>query len=134
MKRSPLKRRIKPKSSTYWRKKCVQWAKEKAKERDGFICLHCGRKKEDGWQMHGSHILPEGVYVSMSADPENIICLCATCHNGGPWANNRNRSWHGDPLYFSDWFRNKWPGRYEKLLEKAQPLKVINWEEKWKEI
>src|SRR3990167_7895746 len=126
----PIRRTKQPKkhSSTYWRKKCVAWAKTKAKERDGWKCLHCGRTKEQGWQMHGSHILPEGTYISMSADPENILTLCAKCHTGGMWKNAKEPAWHTDPVYFGRWTEEKFPGLYDKLRKKAQDIKVVNWE------
>src|SRR3990167_4049610 len=76
-------KRVTVKSSNWWRKKCVEIAKKKAKELVNYTCEHCGRTKKDGWQIHGSHIYSEGVYKSMSADVDNILALCATCHTGG---------------------------------------------------
>ena len=132
----PLKRKKQPKkhSSTYWRKKCVWWAKIKAKERDGYQCQFCGIGK-DQKQIHASHILPEEAYPLMSAEPFNIIALCATHHTGG-WFNNTEPSWHEDPMYFSDWFNNKWPRRYKKLRAMAEEKKkhIVNWEKQWSEI
>lgn len=130
----PLQRRKdKKRSPTYYRKKCVTWAKTEAKKRDGYICQHCGRSKDQGWQIHGSHILPEGTYVSMSADVDNIIALCATCHTGG-WRGNKNTSWHNDPIYFAEWFNKKYPGKYSELRKRSQDIIVVNWENKWEEI
>ena len=137
MKRSWIKRRRPLKKSTTWyRKRCVLWAKLEAKQRDNWTCQYCGKKKGEV-QIHGSHILPEGTYVSMSADPENIIALCAEHHVagiGGFLGRSREPSWHGDPIHFAKWFNEKWPGRYNKLLLKARELKVVNWEERWSEI
>jgi len=135
MKRSPLKRKSKH-SPTHWRKKCVTWAKLKARERDNDSCQYCGASRANGYVIHGSHILPEGAYVSMSAEPDNIIALCAVHHLAGsnPRMGKSEPSWHGDPLLFSEWFNKKWPGRYQKLFLKARELKVIDWEKKWKEI
>src|SRR3990167_709233 len=112
-----IKRKLKKRSSTYFRKKCVQWAKIQAKERVGYVCEHCGANKAQGKQMHGSHILSEGTHPNMSDKPENILCLCADCHVGGFWKNSKRPSWHDDPMYFGDWFNKKWPGRYQALLE-----------------
>ena len=136
MKKSSLKRGVKKYSPTHWRKKCVTWAKLEARRRDGDRCQFCGVSRKQGYSIHGSHILPEGAYVSMSADPENIIALCAVHHLSGanPRMGYKEPSWHGDPLFFASWFKKKWPGRYEKLLLKARKLKVIDWEKKWKEI
>ena len=128
MRRSPLRK----KSNTYWRKKCVEIAKTQAKERDNWTCQHCGRTKAQGWQMQGSHILPEGTYVSMSADIDNILCLCVACHTGGSFL--RGKSWHGDPLYFAEWFNEKYPGKHQELRERAQKQKIINWEKRYYEL
>lgn len=84
--------------------------------------------------MHGSHILPEGTYISMSADPENIITLCATCHTGGMWKNAKTPAWHTDPVYFGRWTEQKYPGLYDRLYKKAQQIKIINWQQRWEEI
>ena len=100
---------MKKRSPIYWRKKCLTLAKDEAKKRAGYKCEHCGRTKEQGWQMHGSHIYSEGVYKSMSADADNILCLCATCHTGGFFGGSLKPSWHEDPIYFSNWFNEKYP-------------------------
>lgn len=133
-------KKIKKKSSTFYRKKCVTWAKLEARKRDGDICQHCGKSKASGWVIHGSHILPEGAYPLMSSEPYNIIALCAICHMGGysSWGIGIAKvpSWHGDPMYFSGWFEKKWPGRYKELREMAEEKRthVVNWEARWNEI
>ncbi len=130
---------MKRKSPTYWRKKCVAWAKEQAKKRDNYTCQYCHKTKAQGWQMHGSHILPEGSYPLMSADPRNILCLCAEHHVAGMSAymgNSREPSWHGDPLFFASWFNKKYPGLEKELREINDERKnhLINWEARWSEI
>lgn len=125
----------KKKSQSWYRKKCVEIAKDKAKERDGYKCRHCGSTKEQGWRIHGSHIYSEGIYKSMSADIDNIIALCAKCHvGGGAWANKSTQSWHEDPMYFSDWFRDKYPELAKTLRLRSQKVQVINWEARYKEM
>ena len=121
----------KKKTNEYWRKKCVERAKKEAKELVDYICEHCGRSKKQGWQMHGSHIYSEGVYKSMSADIDNILCLCATCHTGGFFGGSNKPSWHEDPIYFADWFLKKYPERAKKLKIRAKKIKIINWELKY---
>src|SRR3990167_2683787 len=122
MKRKKLKKR----SSTFYRKKCVNKAKQEAKERDKFICQKCGKKVE-GQNAHGSHILPEGAYPLMSAEPNNILCFCYHCHIN--W-------WHKSPLEATEWFNEKWPGRYQEQRKQAdEKLKhIVNWEQEWNEI
>lgn len=139
MKKSGLKRGIKKHSPTYWRKKCVVWAKLEARKRDRDQCQYCGATREQGYSIHGSHILPEGAYVSMSAEPDNIIALCAVHHLSGvnPRMGKKEPSWHSHPLLFAEWFRLKWPGRKEQLYKKAQEsLKnsPIDWKKRFEEI
>lgn len=89
-------------------------------------CEKCGVSALKA-QMHGSHIMPV-TYAATAADLENILCLCAGCHN------MRNDSWHHDIIGNARWFEQKWPGRYDKLQAKAisysqNPFPKINWEE-----
>lgn len=130
-------RRIRTHSPTWYRKKCVAWAKKKAKERDGYACQFCG-KKGTGMQIHGSHILPEGAYPLMSAEPYNIISLCAEHHVGGsnPYMNRAFESWHSHPLKFAAWFEGRWPGRFQELRDMNEEKKrhLVNWQKRWEEI
>lgn len=122
----PRKRTKQPKkhSATYWRKKCVTWAKLEAKERDNFICQKCGKKVE-GMNAHGSHIYNEGTYRSMSADPDNILTMCYYCHIN--W-------WHKNPISAAAWMWEKYPELTEKLRKRSQIIKVIDWKKRWEEI
>src|SRR3990167_9753763 len=136
----PPKRTKQPKkhSSTYYRKKCTTWAKLEARKRDGDRCQYCGVSRASGASIHGSHILPEGAYPLMSAEPYNIIALCAVHHFSGanPRMGSSEPSWHGDPTLFTAWFNKKWPGRIKELrdMDKEANRHVINWEQKWQEI
>lgn len=111
------------------RKKCVTLAKQIARLLAGEECEHCHKKKIDGWQMQGSHIYPEGIYRSMSADVDNILCLCAACHTGGFWKNSTKSSWHDDPVYFVGWFETKYPERALILKKRANqpPVQADEW-------
>ena len=117
---------MKKKSPTWYRKKCVANAKLEAKKRDKGICQRCSKKVE-GANAHGSHILNEGSYPLMSAEPYNIILLCYYDHIN--W-------WHKSPLDASKWFNEKWPGRYKELWEMAEEKKkhVVNWKLKYEEL
>lgn len=130
-------KKSKKKSPTWYRKKCVAKAKLLAKTRDGFRCQYCG-KTGTGMQMHGSHILPEGAYPLMSADPYNIIALCAEHHVGGSnsYMNKTFESWHSHPLKFAAWFEDKWPGRFTELrsTNEERKMHLINWEARWEEM
>ena len=111
------------KKSSYWRKRCVKKSKDEAKRLANYTCERCGRTRP--YTMHGSHILPEGAHVSMSADVDNILCLCFRCHFY--W-------WHKNPLDAAAWFDKKWPERKKELLKRARVMRVVNWEKKWKDI
>ena len=125
-KRPKVKKKPKKKSPTHYRKLCVADAKTKAKERDKGICQRCGKKVE-GANAHGSHILNEGAYPLMSAEVDNIILLCYYDHIN--W-------WHKNPFEVSQWFEEKWPGRYKELREMADEKKkhIVNWQKRWEEI
>ena len=135
MKRTRL-RKSKERSTTWWRNKCVVIAKLLARARDNDTCQFCGKSKGQGYVIHGSHVLPEGTYKSMSADVDNIIALCAVHHLSGanPRMGSKEPSWHGDPLYFAEWFNKKYPGRHQELRIRAQVMKIVNWEQKYKEL
>lgn len=112
--------------------KAVTLAKDIAKERDGWKCMKCGKRKSDGWQIHGAHIVPVS-FDATAADPENIIALCAACHSMGKY------SAHDNPTDFSAWLEFFYPGRAEKMRMIAyeydkNPFPKIDWEEKIKEL
>jgi hypothetical protein len=121
---------------TYWRKKCVTLAKLIARKRDGDRCRYCGRSKEQGYSIHGSHVLPEGTYVSMSADPDNIIALCSQHHMSGanPRMGTKEPSWHSHPLLFGEWFRTTYPEHAKMLQERSRILQVVDWEKRYQEL
>lgn len=125
-------------SPTWYRKKCVAWAKLEARKRDGDMCQYCGVRRSDGAAIHGSHVLPEGAYPLMSAEPYNIIALCAQHHLAGanPRMGASVPSWHGDPILFAQWFEQRWPGRYKELraMNEERKSHLANWEQRWKEI
>jgi hypothetical protein len=117
------------------RKKCVKIAKDISKTKAGYRCQYdgCSRTKDNGFQMHGSHIYGENSHKSMSADPDNILCLCAVHHTGGFWKNAKEISWHESPMEMAEWFMNKFPERYQKLKErswKSQHCDIIFWTKK----
>lgn len=105
----------------------IKLAKDIAKLRDGYICQKCYRSKEQGWAIHGAHIMPV-TYGGTAADPENILSLCAKCHSMG------KTSAHQDPVGFGNWYESMYPGKYKKLRNKAikydkNPFPKIDWEE-----
>lgn len=119
-----LRKTPKKHSPTWYRKRCVAWAKKTAKERDKYICQKCGKKVE-GMNAHGSHIYNEGTYRSMSADPDNILTMCYYCHIN--W-------WHKSPLDAAAWFKEKYPELFKELRKRAQTIVIVNWQKRWEEI
>jgi len=108
------------------RKRAVTMAKRIVREKSGFRCVKCG-KGEPLNQTQGSHILPEGRYPGMSADLDNILCLCAGCHM---WSSD---SWHENPLAAAEFFHERYPGLYDTLKERAKdttPKDSTFWERK----
>jgi 5-methylcytosine-specific restriction endonuclease McrA len=55
-------------------------------ERDGYVCVTCGRSKADGFQMQAGHLYPMGHTGSnnkLSWDEFNVHCQCARCNGPG---------------------------------------------------
>ena len=96
----------------------IKLAKQISKTRQNYECEKCDKTLARGWQMHGAHIMPV-TWAKTAAMPENILCLCASCHSMG------SNSQHQDPIPFSRWFDAKWPGRYDEL-SKAQEDRVLD--------
>jgi len=91
---------------------------EVVKLRDDYTCQRC-MKKCSGFGAHWSHIYSRSRY-SMRWDLLNSVCMCAGCHL---W-------YHGYPTMSGEWFKKKWPHRYDYLqAERKKPLRPIkDWE------
>jgi hypothetical protein len=119
------------------RKRCVKIAKDIAKIKVGYKCEYdgCPRSKKNGYQMHGSHIHGENSHKSMSADVDNILCICAVHHTGGMWHNATEISWHESPRLMVEWFRLKFPERDAELIRRSRISVVCDlnfWQKKHK--
>ena len=100
------------------RHKCVGLAKKIVRIRSNYTCDYCGVKKPPK-SIHGSHIFSEGCYRAMSADLDNIIALCYTHHLG--WSRNQKEpSWHNNPVEMVEWFRKKYSKRYSILKSRSK--------------
>lgn len=114
-----------------YKKLAITLAKTIAKQRANYICEKCYRSRQQGWAMHGAHIMPV-TYAATAADPHNIICLCASCHSMGP------KSSHQNPIDFGRWFDEKYPGRYDSLRHKAlahaKNTARINWQKIYEDL
>ena len=49
--------------------------------RDSFICRMCGRLETDTSKLHADHKTPHRGDMALFLDPDNVWCLCETCHN-----------------------------------------------------
>jgi len=107
---------LKTKTNNWYRKECVKVAKLIAKQLAKYRCINpgCHRTAENGFQMHGSHILSEGKYHRMSVEVKNIMCQCAYHHI----------DWHENPL-LQGWFEERFPGLKKELLEMDKELSKI---------
>lgn len=59
---------------------------EYIRKRDKGKCVTCGRKKEDGYQIHAGHLFPVGLVGSnnqLSWDEDNVYAQCAYCNMVG---------------------------------------------------
>lgn len=122
--KKPVKR-----TEEWWRKKCVTDAKRLARIKANFKCAYCGLGNPQ-YQTHGSHVYNEGVYKSMSADVDNILCLCAGHHSTAPGRRPKNWNWHANPIDAINWFNEKYPKLSKKLCLRSQKTLRINWEKK----
>lgn len=109
--------------------KCIELAKKIVRMKANYKCAYCGLG-EPRYRTHGSHIYGVGAYPDMSADLDNILCLCATHHIGGYWKNSKEVSWHESPMEMTEWFREKYPERHRQLKIRTQTIIKNNWEEK----
>lgn len=101
----------KPKKTTL-KKKLEKLVAQYVKQRDGNICQKC-LKYVEGANCHASHVIPKSMGNQFRFDPLNLKVLCFKCHIG--W-------WHKEPVRAGEWFKEKFPDRYEYLY--GQPRKT----------
>ena len=95
------------------KKRLETLVKDSVKKRDENTCQHCGKYVE-GSDCHGSHVIPVSAGNQYRFDPINIKVLCYHCHLN--W-------WHKNPIEATEWFKNKFPERYDYLF--GQPRKTV---------
>jgi len=119
------------------RKRCVNLAKQINKEINKYKCEYCGIGKPQRI-IHSHHIFSEGLNKSMSADIDNLICLCWLHHLGGLHSvSTKIFSFHGHPADAMAWFQDKFPEKYTLLLERSRQTNKtdrIFWEKKLEEL
>jgi 5-methylcytosine-specific restriction endonuclease McrA len=70
-----------------------------------FTCEYCG--KSSG--ITDCHHIISRTNLRLRHDPNNLICLCKSCHCFG------SGSFHKNPLVTMEWFKENHPKRYEYL-------------------
>jgi 5-methylcytosine-specific restriction endonuclease McrA len=75
------------------------------RQRDDNTCQWCGKKGLVGFDSQISHIIPKGRSTYLRWDMNNLILLCAYCHN---------EKWHKLSLG-RKWFDPKYPERVQYL-------------------
>lgn len=119
------------------RDKCVILAKKIVRHQSNYTCAYCG-KSEPEVHTHGSHIYAEGINRAMSADLDNILCICSVHHLAHSYWNSANHwSWHGTPIEAHNWFKAKYPERAKVLLARSriqQQADLFFWQKKLAEL
>ena len=115
------------------RKRAVAMAKEINKILAGYLCEYCHTGKPFK-RVESHHIFNEGHHISMSADPDNMICLCSLHHGNGRFvARSGTFGFHRTPAEAMEWFKEKHPERYQSLKErtwKSETCTIEYWKEK----
>jgi len=91
------------------------------KERDKYRCQVCEKcfKNAKPQALQMAHILSKENYPSLKMDSNNVLCLCYYHHNNAPISS------HLDGFAFTEFFKNKFPDRYNYLLKKMNESKIL---------
>ena len=94
------------------------WSKS-VKERDNYVCQVCQKsfKYAKPQSIQSAHILSKENYPELMYDLNNGLVLCFRDHK------NSSISSHLDGFAFTQWFKEKFPDRYEYLVNKLKELK-----------
>ena len=82
------------------------------KLRDRNICQWCGKYVE-GVNAHCSHVIPKSHGNALRFDEMNMKILCWHCHIN---------IFHKNPLEAAEWFKGKFPERWEYLQTKKNEI------------
>ena len=99
------------------KKKLLELIKTYVKKRDNYTCQRSGQKVE-GSNCHVSHVIPVSHGNALAFDPLNMKVL--SYHNHINW-------WHKNPLEAAEWFKTKFPDRWEYLQKHKND--VVKWKE-----
>lgn len=82
------------------------------RRRDKNTCQWCGKKVEKT-NAHTSHVIPKSHGNVLRYDDLNLKLLCFHCHIN---------KFHKNPLESAEWFKKKFPDRYEHIQEKKEQI------------
>lgn len=99
------------------KKRLMELVKQKVRERDNYTCQRTGQKVE-GSNCHVSHVIPVSAGNALAFDMLNMKVL--SYHSHLNW-------WHKNPIEAAEWFKNKFPDRWEYL--QANKNKLVHWKE-----
>lgn len=101
------------------KKICMGLVKNIVSIRDGDVCQKC-QERVYGSNRHRSHVIPVSAGNKLAFDELNMKILCYHCHMN--W-------WHKNPLEAQVWFKEKFPQRFEYLMENRgiQIMKYTDW-------
>ena len=104
------------------RKLLTLWS-EVSREKENFSCIFCGARREDPNPLNPSiknkidchHALQKYIKnCPLKFDIRNAIVLCAKHHKF-----DGETSAHKSPIVFYDWFRQKFPEKYQFILKNS---------------
>lgn len=124
--KSPKRKYKKRSERDKLKEKLWNLCKEYVRKRDNCICQKCHRFVS-GSNCETSHVIPKSHGNILKFDKNNLKILCHNCHFH--W-------WHKNPLEAQAWFAEKFPDRYEYLMQRKEEhmkLTVIWLEEKIEE-
>ena len=105
-------KRKKKSIKTKLKEKLWELCKEYIKLRDQNICQKCNEYVEKT-NCHTSHVIPKSHGNVLRFDPLNLKIFCY--HHHINW-------WHKNPVEAGEWFKDKFPERYDYLMERKETL------------
>ena len=99
-------------NKTKLKEKLEKLLKEYIRKRDNMTCQWCG-KVVQGSNCHVSHVIPKSHGNVLRFDIMNLKILCFHCHLG---------CWHKNPIEAAEWFKGKFPLRWEYLQQEKEKL------------
>jgi 5-methylcytosine-specific restriction endonuclease McrA len=85
---------------------CVEYVRL----RDNWTCQHCDKLVTKS-NAHTSHVIPKSHGNVLRFDEQNLKLLCYHCHLN--W-------FHKNPIEAADWFKKKFPERYEYIMKRKE--------------